>query len=183
MSKHGYLRKQGIVSHSIRVDLLYFAIPALIVFSGGILVTTLDGLEDFIAVARSLNETDPGHTEIPLHMVVGLILILSGYGLMFTSLFTLRKNYSSTLVIRRDHQLVTHGVYRYVRHPIYLGVLIVAAGFTVLAGSLRGFLIMALLLPILLIRIRLEERLLLTAFGEQYQRYQNRTRKLIPFLY
>ncbi len=183
MSNHGYLRKQGIVRHSIREDLLYFAIPALIVFSGGILVTTMDGLEDFITVARSLNETDPGRAEIPLHLLVGLILILSGYGLMFTALFTLRKNYSSTLVIREDHQLITHGVYRYVRHPIYLGVLIVAAGFTVLAGSLRGFLIMALLLPILLVRIRLEERLLLAAFGEQYQRYQNRTRKLIPFLY
>ena len=68
------------------------------------------------------------------------------------------------------------------RHPIYLGAILVAIGVPVFASSLDGLLIMLLLIPIALIRIRIEERLLSDEFGDEHQAYQNSTRKLIPFI-
>ena len=119
----------------------------------------------------------------PAQNIIGLALILLGYTILFIGHFTLRRFHSSTLVIREDHKLVTHGIYRLVRHPMYLGVLLVAIGMPVFVSSLAGFLIMLILIPILLIRIRIEERLLIDEFGEEYQAYQRSTRKLIPFIF
>ena len=77
---------------------------------------------------------------------------------------TLKRNYSGTVVIREDHQLITHGVYRLTRNPIYLGGIMVVTGLPVYAASMNGFLISLLLIPIILNRIRLEEELLTEEF-------------------
>lgn len=57
--------------------------------------------------------------------VVGLVLMIIGFAIAFTAVFTLKRFYASTLVTRVDHRLITHGIYRFVRHPIYLGALLV----------------------------------------------------------
>ncbi|NHZ72798.1 MAG: DUF1295 domain-containing protein, partial [Aquificales bacterium] len=88
----------------------------------------------------------------------------------------------STLVIRKDHQLITHGIYRIVRHPIYLGVIMVVIGVPIYASSLLGLLIMSALIPVFLNRIRIEERLLIDEFGDTYRAYKETTSKLIPFI-
>jgi protein-S-isoprenylcysteine O-methyltransferase Ste14 len=59
----------------------------------------------------------------------------------------------------------------------------VATGFPITAASLPGLLIMAALIPVLLNRIRLEERLLTAQFGDAYLIYSETTRKLIPYIY
>ncbi len=74
-----------------------------------------------------------------------------------------------------------HGIYSLVRHPIYLGVILVAIGISVISTSLFGFLIMSLLFPFFLIRF--EESLLNEEFGDAYRNYQEKTRKLISFIY
>jgi len=99
------------------------------------------------------------------------------------AVFTLRRCYSSTLMIRHDHQLITHGVYRYTRHPIYLGVIIAIMGIPVFVSSLYGLLTLSALIPIFIIRIRIEERMLSDEFGDAYRIYKETTRKLIPFIY
>jgi protein-S-isoprenylcysteine O-methyltransferase Ste14 len=86
-------------------------------------------------------------------------------------------------VIREDHQLITHGIYSLSRHPIYFGVLIAIMGLPVLAQSLYGFLVLSLLIPIFLNRIRMEEELLAEEFGDAYRTYKEATKKLIPFVY
>ncbi len=86
-------------------------------------------------------------------------------------------------MIRNKHQLITHGIYRLVRHPIYLGVIVVALGIAVYSSSLGGFVIMCALGPIFLNRIRMEERLLIEEFGDAYRKYKETTHKLIPFIY
>ena len=96
---------------------------------------------------------------------------------------TLWRNYSGTVVIREDHQLITHGIYRFTRHPIYFGVLFAIMGVPVYAPSLYGFLVLSLLIPIVLNRIRMEEELLTEEFGDAYRAYQETTRKLVPFIY
>jgi protein-S-isoprenylcysteine O-methyltransferase Ste14 len=97
---------------------------------------------------------------------------------------TLKRFYASTLIIRHDHQLITHGLYRFTRHPIYFGAIIaVVIAVPVYASSLYGFLTLSVLIPIILNRIRIEERLLTEEFGDAYRTYQETTSKLIPFIY
>ncbi len=96
---------------------------------------------------------------------------------------TLWRNYSGTVVIREDHQLITHGIYRFTRNPIYLGAIMVFTGLPVYAASMYGFLTSLVLIPIILNRIRLEEELLTEEFGDAYRTYKEATSKLIPFIY
>ena len=96
---------------------------------------------------------------------------------------TLWRNYSGTVVIRVDHQLITHGIYRFTRNPMYLGLIMVVTGLPVYVASLYGFLTSLILIPIILNRIRLEEKLLTEEFQDAYQKYKETTKKLIPFIY
>ena len=96
---------------------------------------------------------------------------------------TLWRNYSGTVIIRIDHQLITHGIYRFTRNPMYLGLIMVVTGLPVYAASMYGFLVSLLLIPIILNRIRLEEELLTEEFGDAYRTYKETTNKLIPFIY
>ncbi len=81
------------------------------------------------------------------------------------------------------HQLITRGLYRLARHPLYFGVLFAIMGVPVYAPSLWGFLVMSLLIPLFLHRIRMEEEMLTEKFGDAYLAYKVATKKLIPFLY
>ena len=96
---------------------------------------------------------------------------------------TLWRNYSGTVVIRENHQLITHGIYRFTRNPMYLGLIMVVTGIPVFAASMYGFLISLVLIPIILNRIRLEEKLLTEEFQDAYQKYKETTKTLIPFIY
>jgi protein-S-isoprenylcysteine O-methyltransferase Ste14 len=64
---------------------------------------------------------------------------------------------------------------------MYLGVIMVAIGIPVYASSLHGLLIMLALIPVVLNRIRIEERMLTDEFGDAYRTYRESTCKLIPF--
>ena len=156
---------------SIRKDLLAFALPGLIVFSAGLTVSAWE-----LVKQRSLDL-------LSVQAIVGIALVVAGLIIRVVAAVTLRRFYSSTLVIRSDHQLITHGIYRFVRHPIYLGVLVSVIGMPVVASSLVGLLIMLILIPVILNRIRLEERMLAAEFGDSYRAYKKTTRKLIPFVY
>jgi len=181
MPKEGFLKRQGIVRHAIREDLFFFAIPAILIVFAGTFVSSRDGFARLIY--DSLINHNWDHSRFSIPNLIGLALIILGFAVAFIALITLRHNYSSTLVIRENHQLITHGIYGYVRHPIYFGVLLVVFGIPVSVSSLFGFLIMATTLPIFLIRIRIEEKMLLDEFGETYQKYNHTTCTLIPFLF
>ena len=96
---------------------------------------------------------------------------------------TLWRNYSSTVVIRDDHQLVTHGIYHLIRNPIYFGLIMAVIGLPVFVASWSGFLSSLVLIPIVLNRIRLEEELLAEEFRDAYLSYKETTKKLVPFIY
>jgi len=95
----------------------------------------------------------------------------------------LGKYFSAGLRISEYHKLVTQGIYRHVRHPAYLGVLLVWLGVPLLFSSLYGFLAMLLLIPCYLYRIRIEEKMVIEKFGKEYLEYMKRTKKLIPYIY
>ena len=183
MAKHGFLAKHGVVKDEVRSDLLQFAIPALVVFTAGLIFSTRDGWGGLIATLWGLVRDPRTLSLLSGPNLTGLVLIIAGFAIIAVALGNLRRSYASTLVIRKDHELVTRGIYRFTRHPIYLGVLMVCLGVSVYPPSLYGILTMSALGPIFLNRIRLEERLLAEAFGDAYRAYQETTRKLIPFVY
>ncbi len=180
MAKRGFLARHDIVRNAIKKDILFFGIPAFTVFLLGLIVSGRDG---YIHVIWMLAKDPQNLRQLSIWNIAGLTLFVVGLTIALVAQFTLRRFYSGTLVIREDHQLITHGIYRFARHPIYLGVLIAIMGLPVLATSLYGFLVLSLLIPIFLIRIRMEEELLTEEFGDAYRAYKETTRKLVPFIY
>ncbi|MFZ1886607.1 MAG: isoprenylcysteine carboxylmethyltransferase family protein [Candidatus Binataceae bacterium] len=87
------------------------------------------------------------------------------------------------VAIQPGHALVTTGVYRFIRNPSYLGVLVTSLGWALAFRSGVGVLLTALLLPPLVARITAEEALLRKHFGAVYDAYFDRTWRLVPGLY
>jgi protein-S-isoprenylcysteine O-methyltransferase Ste14 len=87
------------------------------------------------------------------------------------------------VAIQPGHTLVTTGIYRVIRHPSYLGLLVNSLGWALVFRSGVGVLLTALTILPLLARIRAEEALLRTQFGGEYDAYCSRTSRLIPRLY
>ena len=152
--------------------MLYFAPAALIVSTAGLSVSAWD----LIRHQESLFV----HSA---HNYFGIALLVAGLTIMIVAQITLFRSYSATLVIREDHKLITHGIYRFMRHPIYTGAIMGLSGIAVYATSMYGFLVLSALIPVFLIRIRLEERLLTEEFGDEYLTYKMAVNKLIPFIY
>ena len=183
MPKPGFLARQGIVRNAVREDVLYFAIPALLVFTAGLVVSALDRYGGLMGKIWKLVRQPENLCSLSIQNILGLALYVVGLTTALVAQITLKRFYSSTLVIREDHQLVTHGIYRYTRHPVYLGVIIAIIGLPVFASSLYGLLTMSALIPIILNRIRIKERMLTEEFGDAYRTYKETTSKLIPFIY
>lgn len=104
--------------------------------------------------------------------------------LLWRSHADLGRNWSATLNVREGHTLVTWGVYRYMRHPMYAAHLLwaIAQGL-LLENWLAGWLFLAFFVPLYLLRVPQEERMMLEKFGEQYRQYMHRTGRLIPRLW
>ncbi len=183
MAKSGFLSRHGIVRNAVRKDLLLFGLPAIVVLIIGLLVSGRDGYDGMVETLWSIIWHPQNLSLLSVPNIVGLFLTVIGLTVALVAVGTLKRFYSGTLVIREDHQLITHGVYRHVRHPIYFGVIVAIFSAPVYASSLYGFLVLSVLIPIILNRIRMEERLLIEEFGDTYREYQEATKKLIPFIW
>ena len=115
--------------------------------------------------------------------IAGIIILLGALVFRVYAATTLNKSYSYTLEIREDHHLVTDGLYKYIRHPIYTGVILGAFSIPIYSSSLRGFLVTILVIPLFMYRIGNEERMLTEEYGEEYEEYQKQTWKLFPYIY
>ena len=87
------------------------------------------------------------------------------------------------LRIVKGHKLVTTGYYKHIRHPIYTGELFRNSTIPLILSSWIGIITVTFAFIFLIIRIKIEEDLLLETFGEEYEDYRKSTKKLIPFLY
>ncbi|HEV3119932.1 MAG TPA: protein-S-isoprenylcysteine O-methyltransferase [Gemmataceae bacterium] len=117
----------------------------------------------------------------PIPFLLGVFGLALGLWLFHCSHADLGTNWSITLQVREKHQLVTHGVYGWVRHPMYLSLLIYSAGQALVVpnwfvGPSYG---VAMLL-IFVFRLRPEERMMVEEFGKEYEAYRATTRRLIP---
>jgi protein-S-isoprenylcysteine O-methyltransferase Ste14 len=115
--------------------------------------------------------------------VLGLILLTLGLGIVLIGRRTLGKYFSTEVRFLPDQKLVTTGVYRYIRHPLYLGQILLFSSIPLIFSSLYGFLISLIVIPLFLHRIAIEEKAMTERFGENYTIYSERTKRLIPYLY
>jgi protein-S-isoprenylcysteine O-methyltransferase Ste14 len=114
---------------------------------------------------------------------LGVVLYAGGGALRLWPVFVLGRRFSGLVAIQPGHTLVTDGLYRTIRNPSYLGLLVLSLGWALAFRSLVGVLLVALMIPPLIARIRSEEALLRSQFGEEYAAYCARTWRLIPGLY
>jgi protein-S-isoprenylcysteine O-methyltransferase Ste14 len=114
---------------------------------------------------------------------LGVVLFAAGGALRLWPVFVLGHRFSGLVAIQSGHTLGTSGVYGVIRHPSYLGLLVNALGWNLTFHVGLGVLLTALMIPPLLARIRAEEQLRGSQFGEEYGAYCARTSRLIPELY
>ncbi len=100
--------------------------------------------------------------------------------LLFWTFNSLGKNLTDTVVTRREHTLVTHGPYRWVRHPFYDVGFLWLTSLSLLSANWLLALFGAAVLTMLVIRSRVEEAKLIERFGEEYRAYARRTGKFFP---
>jgi len=113
--------------------------------------------------------------------IVSLLLILVGSVLFIWARRTLGKFYSGHVSLVEGQQLVQKGPYHLIRHPAYAGYLLITLGLALGYSSLAGFAsILFLLMPAVIYRIRVEEKLLAEHFGLKFYEYAAKVERLIP---
>jgi protein-S-isoprenylcysteine O-methyltransferase Ste14 len=114
----------------------------------------------------------------------GAILIISGLIIRINSILTLKQHFTYTVTKIENHELIEKGLYKNIRHPGYLGQLIIFVG---ISTSLSNWLsIVLMIIPVLIgyiYRINTEERFMIEQMGQKYIDYQKRTKRLIPKIY
>lgn len=117
----------------------------------------------------------------PVPFLVGILCFVLGLGLFARSHTDLGTNWSITLEVRESHQLVTQGVYRRVRHPMYLALLLYSSGqLLVLPNWIAGPSYGVAMILVVAFRLGAEERMMLEHFGQEYEAYMARTKRLVP---
>lgn len=114
---------------------------------------------------------------------LGVVLYLAGGALRIWPVFVLGRRFSGLVAIQPGHTLVTDGIYRHIRNPSYLGLLVNSVGWSLVFRSGIGLLLVGLTLVPLVARIRSEEALLRAHFGAEYDAYCARTWRLLPGVY
>jgi protein-S-isoprenylcysteine O-methyltransferase Ste14 len=92
----------------------------------------------------------------------------------------LGRNWSATVQLKKEHELIVVGPYRWARHPIYTGMLLAMLGTAVAIGEWRGLLAIALVFAGLWFKLRHEEAWMRERFGASYVNYMRRVKALIP---
>ena len=152
------------------IFLLFFVVPFLLYFP-------------YIEYQAFLQQFIPSPIDLVMGIIGNLVLMCGGI-LMIWSRILLGPYGTPRIVIKDHHQLITHGIYRYIRHPLYLGYILLLFGYTFAFGSLFfSGLIIVFMLPLTKSRMDLEEKLLLANLGEKYGDYIKRTKRLIPKIY
>ena len=117
----------------------------------------------------------------PVPFVAGTLCYAVGLWLLHRSHADLGPNWSITLEVREKHQLVTQGIYRHIRHPMYLALLLTSAGQAlVLPNWVVGPSYLVAFGLLFVLRVGPEERLMLEEFGKDYEAYMARTKRLVP---
>ena len=114
---------------------------------------------------------------------IGVLTCAVGYLLIYWSGLALGQQYSAKVTIQKDHHLITSGPYRLIRHPRYLGILLVAFGFILLFHSWLGLVVIAVAKGLILFRIKDEEDLMHKHFRKAWEEYCRHSWRLVPYVF
>ena len=117
-----------------------------------------------------------------LRFWLGTALVAAGLAFAVWARVTLGRNWSGTVTLKQDHELVRAGPYRFVRHPIYTGLLAGFLGTAIAMGQWRAVLALVIVFVALWRKLLLEERWMAEQFGDAYARYRREVAALIPCL-
>lgn len=138
--------------------------------AAGIVVSLFDF---FVLQGRSVFGLDP----------LGIVVFLLGVAVEVSALRALGGQYSPRVRTSEGQKLVRSGPYRFIRHPVYLGLILVFFSAPIAWASAYGVLLALPTVPLLLRRIGLEEKAMVLRFGDEYAAYAQRSKRLIPLVY
>ena len=119
-----------------------------------------------------------------IFFAIGMVLVGLGLIIRIYSILTLKQYFTYSVAKVENHRIIETGLYRFLRHPGYLGQLIIFLGISTSFSNWISILVM--MIPIIsgyLYRIKVEERFMIEQMGENYLNYQKRTKRLIPTIY
>ena len=122
---------------------------------------------------------------IPRSLVLNVVIAVfavSGLIVAMMARRTLAGNWSRAVSFKEAHELITTGLYRYVRHPIYTGVLLMVLATALFVGTLSAAIGFIIIVLGLWSKLRAEEELLTKHFPKEYPAYKDRTKALIPYV-
>ncbi len=115
--------------------------------------------------------------------ITSMLICASGLAVCVWARTNLAGNWSNTLDFKKGHELIQSGPYKLIRHPIYAGFLLMFLGSAMATSKLGGIIGFVILLAGCLLRIRLEEDLMMKHFPVEYCEYKKNTKALVPFLW
>jgi protein-S-isoprenylcysteine O-methyltransferase Ste14 len=142
-----------------------------------------------ISIANSIGILSAIFLKFPIssHLLIpyfGLFLIAGGMIFRFISILSLGKYFTVDVTIRDDHRIKKDGLYQIIRHPSYTGSILSFIGFGIsLNNWISLFIISLLVISAMLHRIKVEEKLLVDEFGNEYVDYMKKTYRLVPWIY
>ena len=165
-----FATKQSVYRES-RVQRMRYVIPILL---GGFLLAKGHRLSD------PLNHRVIPHVEALAW--TGVVLCIAGFAFCIWARFTLGRNWSGVVTLKRGHELISDGPYALVRHPIYTGLLTMFVATVIVLGHVAGIIALPFVFVSLWIKLRYEEKLMLKQFPNEYAAYQQRVKRIIPFI-
>lgn len=118
-----------------------------------------------------------------IYRIIGLLFFLGFSFLQVISFKQLGNNYSQEILILKDHELITSGLYSFIRHPQYLSQILADIGAAVALMSYIALpLVILVELPLFLLRAKEEERILAKHFGDEFVNYKKKSGFILPFI-
>jgi protein-S-isoprenylcysteine O-methyltransferase Ste14 len=112
--------------------------------------------------------------------LLGLLMVVAGLAFAIWARAHLGRNWSGTVTVKENHELIRSGPYAIVRHPIYTGLLLAVLGTAIVFGEWRGLLAFCFLTIALLLKLQREERFMEESFPDTYPSYCAQVPALIP---
>ncbi len=114
---------------------------------------------------------------------LGVVIVVLGGGLRLWAIFTLGKFHSGFVALQKDHRIICHGPYKLIRHPSYLGFLLILIGLPLVFGTWLPLLAIPGFVIAMKWRLEDEEEFLVNELGQDYRTYRQNTWRMIPGLY
>ena len=152
----------------------------IVLLIGGLFLSNLPFLAKIGASISSLTILLVPHS-IVINVVI-IVFAVTGLIVAMIARRTLAGNWSRAVAFKEDHELITTGLYHYVRHPIYTGVLLMILATALSVGTLSAGIGFVVIVLGLWFKLRAEEDLLTKHFPKEYLAYKDRTKALIPYV-